>query len=259
MWKFVAASVVGTSHVAQGKGCDDASMVSVVGHPDGDYLVAACCDGAGSASQSSVGAKVVAQRFIEIATAHVLEKGLESEVPRETVVDWCEQIRERLRAVAEETDVPIREFACTLLGAIIGPSAALFLQVGDGAMVIRKSEDYEVVFWPQSGEYVNTTNFLTQDDFEPALATRYQRAKVLEFAAFTDGLERLALKFAEQLPHRPFFESLLGPIRVSDAKFSFEEPLRNYLASDKVNARTDDDKSLILAVRIDDANSELGR
>ena len=39
-------------------------------------------------------------------------------------------------------------------------------EFGDGAIVALLEEAYQVIFWPQSGEYVNTTNFVTDQEFE---------------------------------------------------------------------------------------------
>ncbi|PTQ59138.1 hypothetical protein C8J45_1168 [Sphingomonas sp. PP-CE-3G-477] len=68
----------------------------------------------------------------------------------------------------------------------------------------------------------------------------------------SDGLERLALDFAAQTPHHPFFETMVKPVETSvtvgrDQRLS--QTLANYLGRDAVNARTDDDKSLLIAVR----------
>jgi hypothetical protein len=45
---------------------------------------------------------------------------------------------------------------------------------------------------------------------------------------------------------------MLNLIKEGDSADQFTEPLRQWLSSDAVNQRTDDDKSLILAVRVDE-------
>jgi len=70
-------------------------------------------------------------------------------------------------------------------------------------------------------------------------------------AVMTDGIERLALDFAAFVPHSPFFEGVSKPVAASGiggADSDLSRKLAAYLASDAVNARTDDDKTLILAV-----------
>ena len=69
-------------------------------------------------------------------------------------------------------------------------------------------------------------------------------------AVFSDGLQSLALQYETKTPYEPFFApffTYLETASKSDAEV--EEELRDYLDSPRVNARTDDDKSLVLAVR----------
>lgn len=63
-------------------------------------------------------------------------------------------------------------------------------------------------------------------------------------------VERLALDFGAATPHTRFFEGVLAPICQStitgrDAKLSHQ--LARYLDSPAINARTDDDKTLLIA------------
>ena len=66
---------------------------------------------------------------------------------------------------------------------------------------------------------------------------------------FTDGLQRLALDFAGHTPHHGFFGPLFEQLRAVNDSESLVEPFRCFLDSDRVNQRTDDDKTLVLAVR----------
>ena len=71
-------------------------------------------------------------------------------------------------------------------------------------------------------------------------------------AVFTDGIERLVLDFADLTPHEPFFSSMIIPVERSEkgGRLSgLSQSLHAFLDSDKVNDRTDDDKTLILAAR----------
>jgi hypothetical protein len=68
-------------------------------------------------------------------------------------------------------------------------------------------------------------------------------------ALFTDGLERLALRFDCRTPHIPFFDPLFRALRTASDLQSLNDGLRQFLASDSVQIRSDDDKTLILASR----------
>ena len=102
--------------------------------------------------------------------------------------------------------------------------------------------------WPAHGEYASTTFFVT--DEQPRISIQRRATPISALVAFTDGLERLALDFSATAPHAPFFEGVLAPICQSpvtgrDAKLS--QQLARYLDSPAVNARTDDDKTLLIA------------
>jgi hypothetical protein len=135
---------------------------------------------------------------------------------------------------------------------VAGAESSAFFQVGDGAMILRRCGVYGVVFWPQSGEYANSTNFLTSDDFREQLAFS-AAGGCSDVALMTDGLERLALRFDSQTPHIPFFDPLFRALRAADDVAGLNEGLRQFLASESVQSRSDDDKTLILASRHDDA------
>ena len=72
-----------------------------------------------------------------------------------------------------------------------------------------------------------------------------------EVAVFSDGIERLVLDMANKEVHspafKPIFEWLSGiePDRTGEPS----KALLAYLASDHVNRRTDDDKTLVMATR----------
>ncbi|MGE5150850.1 MAG: protein phosphatase 2C domain-containing protein, partial [Rhodospirillaceae bacterium] len=143
-------------------------------------------------------------------------------------------------------------YACTLLAAVVGDQSAVFVQIGDGAMVISSGTGWRHVFWPQHGEFANTTNFVTSERAVPELEFVRVDEAVQEIAIFTDGIENLVLQKAGKTAHAPFFDSMFPPVRKSlasgvDAELS--RALDKYLSSPTINNRTDDDKTLILASR----------
>jgi hypothetical protein len=70
-------------------------------------------------------------------------------------------------------------------------------------------------------------------------------------AVFSDGLERLVLDFGEaKSAHAPFFDSMFKTLEAIPSTGRLPAfGLQRYLNSPAVNERTDDDNSLILAVR----------
>ena len=248
-WRFVSASVTGTSHLRLSLPCQDNCFVTDIEGADGhQWLIAIASDGAGSASRAEVGAELASEVGGRFLFSAVAEKG--AELVEAMALDVLSAIRDAIAAEALRVGCGVRDFACTLVGAVVGPQRALFFQVGDGAVVVRRENSLECVFWPESGEYANMTYFVTDEAAAKHLHIRVDDAPA-EVALMTDGLQRLALVFADQTVHTPFFTPMFGALhgakpedcdRLSDA-------LAEFLASENVNARTDDDKTLILAVK----------
>ena len=253
MWKTVFDSVAGASHDTSGIPCQDACRVVTITSSSGEeLLVVACADGAGSAKCAADGSMTACDEVVKFVQAQSEVSSWLRSVTRNDVTDWIGRARAAIGRRAAELNEPIRQLATTLLVAVIGESTSVFAQIGDGAIVIPMDDGFRCVFWPQSGEYANTTNFVTDDDFADKLAFDAQNTRIDECVVFTDGLERLALRFDDRTVHRRFVEPMLRNMRSVESTDHFFEPLRTFLASPRVNERTDDDKTLILATRLFD-------
>ena len=64
--RVFAASAIGKSHIDGGLPCQDAFAFNVVE----DVVIAAVCDGAGSAALSHIGSNLMAKSLVEMATAN---------------------------------------------------------------------------------------------------------------------------------------------------------------------------------------------
>src|SRR5688572_23621361 len=126
----------------------------------------------------------------------------------EQVLRWCEAARKMIGNYADSKQHQVKDYATTLCVAIVSGEGSVFFQIGDGAIITRRGETLGVVFWPQSGEYVNTTNFLTSKDFQEHIQILMASGGFSDVALMTDGIERLALKFDTFTPHLPFFQPL---------------------------------------------------
>lgn len=250
-WRFVNAASRGTSHDATGAPCQDDCFVDVIPSGSGELvLVAAVADGAGSARRSEVGSGIACASLIARMTETL--QGVEvADVGRETVAAWLTSIRDEIEVAARLDESDLRQFACTILGAAIGDRAAVFFQIGDGAIVVSDGAGLQPVFWPEAGEYANMTRFLTDGDFAAHLMVSNVAATIEEVALFSDGLQRLALVFEDRSVHAPFFEPMLRQLRGESPGPAerFVLPLLRFLSSPAVTERTDDDKSLVLATR----------
>ena len=173
-WRTIAASVAGVSHGTAGQPCADACAARLVG---GGLLVAIAADGAGTAERAAQGARLACTTVLELAEERAGGPGLAG-FDHDEGVRWVEVVRGRLDEAAASAQVDRREFSCTLLVALVDPRRAVFLQIGDGAIVYGRADGrYLPAFWPQTGEYANTTWFVTDADAAARLQTAAGRGR----------------------------------------------------------------------------------
>ena len=249
-WRVVRASVRGTSHAKTGQPCQDSSSVGE-GAPD-DILVAAVADGAGSADLSAAGSRIAGcaatQSIVRLMRLHL--QPLAEEMLQEILQESVHSARQALEAEADRQTRPLRDFATTLIVAICAPKITGSAQIGDGAVVTADDESsgYTLFSAPQRGEYANTTNFITSDDWEDTLNVRTRCGGVSRLAMFTDGIQSLSLNAAyDNAPHTPFFEPLFQWAEKQEDELAAGNSLASYLSSSRVTARADDDLTLLLA------------
>lgn len=254
-WRHAKGFTEGTSHAATSLPCQDFALSEVLPGPDGaEVFVAVAADGAGSAPFSADGSKAACHFILDALRDHV-ESGV-CHVDRALGTELVLGARARLSELAAERHAAPRDFACTLLVAVVSEHWGSFLQIGDGAIVYRvdpapdPASRFEFAFWPERGEYANTTSFLT-DDAELGRA-EWTRG-VVEVALFTDGIQALVLDYKARAVHAPFFERMFAPVRARPEPgelLDLSAALVDYLNSPPLTARTDDDKTLVLASRV---------
>jgi serine/threonine protein phosphatase PrpC len=244
VWTALGDSVTGTSHRAKNVPCQDAHRYCTIGSGE-EWLVIAAADGAGSASHSETGARRACDEFMRLIQVFDFADAFKRDAMTALFVD----VQTALIAEAEALNVRARDLACTALLAVLGPESAAFAQVGDGAIVHSQDDHYRVVFWPEPAEYANATDFLTEERVENLVRFETVVDAISEVAVFTDGLQRLALDFSSRTAYPGFFQPLFTELRTTANAESLIEPFRSFLDSSRVNQRTDDDKTLVLAVR----------
>src|SRR5438105_524376 len=272
-WRVVGASVTGTGHQKMGRGCDDAHRFRI---SSTGSLLLAVADGAGSASRAAEGAACVVQ-----AALHTAETLLAQQAEPESVEQWHATlsfiwwaVRNSLEAFAasqtsaeevmpvantEEEGTPqlpqqpaivsLREFATTLLLTIVMPQWIAVTQIGDGAVVAQYADgELQVLTVPDHGEYVNESSFITDTNYLKKVQYVILPQNGLHgIALFTDGLEMLALDYATKQAYQPFFLPLF---KFAASSHATQQELAAFLASERVCKRTDDDKTIVLAVRL---------
>ena len=207
-------------------------------------------DGAGSAARGGEGAELAIQAAADFIASKLklVEFGLSDTLAVECVL----AIRERIYGRAEAEGLKARDFACTFLGVLSSPLGTLVMQVGDGGVVLDVGHGLETAIVPMSGEYANMTHFVTDDEAVSILTTKAYATPAARVAAFSDGLQRLVLDMTTNKPYEPFFAKFFQVLAMAtnDKEDELHGALVRFLGSPSVNERTDDDKTLAMAVLV---------
>ncbi|WP_315550603.1 PP2C family serine/threonine-protein phosphatase [Lautropia mirabilis] len=268
-WSWIAATSTGTSHLKHNLPLQDAQACTVVSirsdsqNCDAEWFVAVTCDGAGSASHGRQGAIITCRTLRQAARRHLAAASAPSAsslqetrlttsaLPSaETVRTWADEARQRIHAAAERRGLSARDFACTLVLTLSNGQETLVAHIGDGGIVARLADGgtWQALSWPDHGEYASTTRFVTDEPPTP-LRTHITRQPIDALALFSDGIERMVLDMATQTPFERFFSAMAAPLPPEPGRaHTLSRQLKAYLDSDAVNSRTDDDKTLVMAV-----------
>lgn len=206
---ITAASKRGRSHAREGGFREDAFAIAKVGETG--WCIAVAADGAGSAEYSREGARVACRQAVQhlagtdwVQLGQVLERdGSASPNAKEllykVLCGTAFDAHKAIRAKAEETGFPVKEFACTFTLLLhkrlqTGDFFAVF-GIGDSpAVVLDENGQPIVLHTPEEGEFSGQTWFLTQSELfanATALMNRIKTALVPSFKAtflMTDGI-----------------------------------------------------------------------
>jgi serine/threonine protein phosphatase PrpC len=271
-WKSIARSQIGTMHEQRDLPCQDFGSSLVLD----DLLIGAVSDGAGSAARSEIGSRIAVETAIaylanlDQATTQPrsLSTWTESELDkniRPVFVSMVQRVRQKLLERAETEACDVESLACTLLVVVATPRWLAAMQIGDGFVVMRRSlswreavlanelevlkhpGEYALLFQPDKGEYANQTSFVTSSDALAQMQTTIRSIGTKTFLCIaSDGLERVAIKLKDWTAFAPFFEPLEQFVKETNYPSLEDSYLMEFLRSDRLNQRTDDDKTVLL-------------
>lgn len=251
-WCYATASVIGSSHIRTGTRLQDAKYCFVTSCADDSHvLFAVVADGAGSAKFGGQGASIVCRAFASQARSALRRT---TELPDdETIWSWLDVARDCIQISAKKRELSPRDFATTLVLVMASTDTILTAHIGDGAIVVRNKDSHlwRVLSEPHHGEYASTTYFVT-DDPQPAMRIGRHPNVFDAVAAFSDGIENLVLDSVTGAASAAFFSPMVKPLdasTVTGKDYNLSRSLAIFLASDRLNERTDDDKTLIVAVQ----------
>jgi len=214
-------------------------------------IVIIVSDGAGSAPFGGEGASLICRALTVWSRQHF---SAADSLPTDDLLErWLNDARQLVNTAASRRNLESRDFAATLIFVISSGDESVVLHVGDGCAVLRDGDTSSWIApsWPFHGEYASTTAFVTDEPTPNTSIVRHLRP-ITAISVFSDGLERLALDLRARQPFVPFFDSIIAPV-VSSVSIGKDNDLsgklNSFLGSDGVNSRSDDDKTLVLAVR----------
>ena len=249
VWRISGASVRGTSHLEKDIPCQDSHAYRLTAGGD---LLLAIADGAGTAERSLEGAQTAVEQAVAALEAS-LQNGVPGDEPgwQSLMAQAFEVARQAVADLASAANAPLRSFATTLACAVVSGGWLAVGQIGDGAAVAEDEQGgLFLTARPQRGEYANEAYFLTMPDALTYLAVYSAPRPIRALVMTTDGLLRLAFKLPEYEPSPQFFTPLLAFIAGAGDPDQARSNLTAFLNSARVCARTDDDKTLLLAARV---------
>jgi hypothetical protein len=252
-WKAVAHSSIGVLHQQHGMPCQDYAKYRFL--RDG-IIIGAVADGAGSAKFSDLGAWLA----VEVSLTYLMGKFIQKQrryqkqLSREEAQECFTQLLEsrivnRFRQKAHQRNCSVSDLACTLLCFIATPHWTAAMQIGDGFLVVRqKNEAYQLLFSPDKGEFANETTFVTSTNASADMQVQVIPSSIEFICAATDGLERVALRISDWTPFPPFFYPLNEYLEETPNPQHDKAYLKNFLDSERLNQKTQDDKTLLLCL-----------
>lgn len=244
-WTVSAASVRGPDHAGEGRPREDACAWRV----DGERLVAAVADGAGSAPRSREGARLCSTALVEaLATAPPPPPGDDDAAARVTIEAAVAGVR---AAIAERIEAApggaLRDFAATLVGVWAEGDAGWLFHIGDGAGAAARLDDLEdaVVSPPENGSFAEETFFFTDRRWRERLRiTPFTACDLVVLAS--DGAGSFTFAPRWQGPEAEFVAPLARHLE-QRSPAAARRTLARVLRAPGAQAVSGDDKTLVLA------------
>ncbi len=242
------ASVIGKSHLAAGTPCHDAHQFQTFLE---DAYIAVVSDGMGSAAHAEKGSRCAADTVLSLLLETITED-LSDEDVINAIKEAFLNTQKRLQEEAQDLEVDIKDLNATLLVFLSLSKRQFYGQVGDCAAIGKTEDGYQVIARQQRGEYANATFSVCNP--QSVLDGIYE--KTLTFypyvALMSDGIESISVSAKDKTVSALFFDPFFNAFQ----KDGFDEEtvsnsLSRFLSSDRINQKTDDDKTLLFVMAKD--------
>lgn len=257
-WNRGSASLQGTSHVSSRTPCQDAHEVHILR----EHLIVAVSDGMGSAKYSHHASQLVVNKVVshinrQLGRKHLRFVRLNSIVRRffpikydRMLHDACKLARDELVARAQRKQHNLRDYACTLIVAIVTPDGWHVIHIGDGAAVgFRDANTPVTLSRPNNGEYANSTTPLTATDWFKHLRYCHGNEALHALAVFSDGIQNLCINHKTGDAYPGFFVPILNWFKGLPTGAKYDVACQQFLDSPQIRQKSDDDLTLVMAWR----------
>jgi serine/threonine protein phosphatase PrpC len=253
-WKIASASVAGFDHIDNGIPCQDAYAVAVA---DSGIIVSVLCDGAGSARNAELGAKLisetVARTIIHEMKSRDISDGFELkfEYVNKIINDSISKSLDNIMRLFHCNMHDLSDFHATLLGAVAWAEGGVIFHIGDGCAFAGKFDDLTRcwISTPENGEFSNETFFVTQDNWEKHLRFTTFNSDYEFISIMSDGVTPFAMNVGGLTPFDGFFNPLNSYLRAHNSEDS-SRAIRVYLTDNRIKKITGDDKTFIWIEKI---------
>ncbi|HYF51729.1 MAG TPA: PP2C family serine/threonine-protein phosphatase [Planctomycetota bacterium] len=252
-WYVAAAGATGLSHRKQNLPCQDCAAVDVTST---GLVVAALSDGAGSAPKAELGARTTVETTLAFLKHREWPQSPTQDTTDRAFIELHETLLLSLQQIAQKENCELDALACTLIAFVAAENWLAALQVGDGLFLGRPAGgDLRLLFKPNRGEYVNETVFVTSKSEQPQRQTLFLPSAFEFLCASSDGIERVAIKYADWSPFEPFFAPLEEYMLSRPTPEQGQKDVREYLEREKFDAKIDDDRAMVLCRFLPDLNT----
>lgn len=194
MWKIIQCAVQGRSHLKSNIPCQDKTYSMIANNTQ----VIALADGAGSAKLSHYGADI-ATKFICLELTINFDNYFSNNNGVEVKLQLVKKIIEHLKNQAQILQCDLKDLASTLLFVAIKKQQFIIAHIGDGVIGYLKDNELKVASYPENGEFINSTTFVTSKNSitNMKLFKGYLK-QITGFVLMSDGTEMSLYNKKEQ-------------------------------------------------------------
>ncbi|MBP5215290.1 MAG: protein phosphatase 2C domain-containing protein [Alphaproteobacteria bacterium] len=239
--KVIATSLQGSLHKSKGLPCQDYCCSKVLKNK----LVAVVSDGAGSASYSQIGARLICKTLCD----SLIHSNLSN--IREDVINAVNTAREKLllhRLNKTKDENGLINFAATFVGVFCYHNSGIFFHIGDGAGIAFKHGEYDkmIISEPANGAFSCETFFYTMDDWQDYLRfTTFENIDRL--ILMTDGVSGFVFADDFYKIRSNFFLPIVEYLENTKTKKQALPALINTLNDERAQRLNADDKTFLWA------------